>query len=168
MARPVFYPSNDSYTLNAAGEPQAGIPVRVYTQQTGGTQVTDLVFVGPSGTIGAAVPSGVLTSNGHGLIPAFGGPDGGASTLWGSHGMQGERIALSAAGSGGGGGGSLTGTGGGAVTTTAGVAADAALTGTYVPGGLRDLSGTALTTKRLIAVLDGNGDIEDLLIETVN
>jgi len=94
MARPTFPPTNDSYVMGLGGVPYAGIPVRIFTRQSGGTQVTDLVYVGADGTLGASVPSGVLTSDSNGLIPAFAGPDGGPTTLWGNHGLSGERIAL--------------------------------------------------------------------------
>lgn len=105
MPRPVFWPTNDSYTLAVGGFPHAGIPVRIWTQQTGGVQVADLTFVLPDGSIGAAVPAGVLVSDGNGLLPSFAGPDNGPTTLWGDHGLSGERIALtSGPGSGGGGG----------------------------------------------------------------
>jgi hypothetical protein len=121
MARPIYWPSNDSYTLNYQGEPQAGVPVKLYTRQSGGTQVTDLVYVGYDGSIGSAVPSGVLISDGYGLLPAFAGPDGGPTTLWGNHGSQGERIALASEPvAGGGGGGAVSSVVGqtGAVTGT--------------------------------------------------
>lgn len=114
MARPVYWPTNDSYVLSVGGFPQAGIPVKVYTRQTGGTQVTDLLAVAADGTLGAAISGGVLTSDGNGLLPAFAGPDAGPTTLWGNHGLSGERIALTADPTGaGGGGGAPTGSAGG-------------------------------------------------------
>ncbi|MCD5310829.1 hypothetical protein LR394_07980 [Kineosporia babensis] len=117
------------------GNPQAGIRVRIYTQRTGGTRLTDLVYVNADGSLGAAVPGGDLYSDGDGMIPAFAGPDGGPRTVWGDHGYYGARWALDAesGAGGGGGGGGLTGTGGSTVTTTAQVASDAALSGTYAP-----------------------------------
>lgn len=137
MARPVFWPTNDSYVLSVGGYPNAGISVRIWTQQTGGTQVTDLVAVAPNGTNGSAIPSGILISDGNGLLPAFAGPDSGPTTLWGDHGLSGERLALtSGPGSGGGGGGAVSSVVGqtGAVTGTQ-IAADSALLTTFGPGG---------------------------------
>src|SRR5690242_20629765 len=93
MARQVFYPTNDSYT-QVNGIPYAAVPVKIFSRQTGGAQITDLVYVGADGSLGAVVPSGVLISDQHGLLPAFAGPDGGATTVWGDHGAQGERLAL--------------------------------------------------------------------------
>jgi hypothetical protein len=107
MARLTFLPSDDAYVRAYTGEPQAGIPVTVWTRQVGGTQVTDLVAVAYDGTLGAAITGGVLVSDASGLLPAFAGPDGGAAVLWGSHGVSGERLALYSV-SGGGGGGTPT------------------------------------------------------------
>jgi hypothetical protein len=107
MARPIFYATNDSLVVDAIGYPVAGAPVRVYTRQTGGTQVTDLLAVADDGTLGAAIPDGVLRSDPNGLIPAFAGPDGGPTTVWGDHGLRGVRLALTAD-PGIGGGGSAT------------------------------------------------------------
>lgn len=107
MARPIFPATNDSLVLSVGGFPQAGIPVRIWSRQTGGTQITDLTYVGADGvTIGSAVPSGVLISDGNGLIPTFAGPDGGATTVWGDHGMSSERLALTSGPGAGGGGNS--------------------------------------------------------------
>jgi hypothetical protein len=109
MARLTFLPSDDAYVRAYTGEPQAGIPVTVWTRQVGGTQVTDLVSVGYDGTLGAAITGGILVSDASGLLPAFAGPDGGPPVLWGSHGVSGERLALySVSGGGGGGGGAVS------------------------------------------------------------
>jgi hypothetical protein len=135
MARPVFYPGDDSLVTGPTGLPFAGSPVRVYTAQTGGSQITDLLYVDSSGSLGAAVPSGILRSDGDGYLPGFAGPDGGPTTVWADMGFRGRRVAISADPTGGGGsGGGVTGTGGGAVTTTAAIAADAALAEAYGPG----------------------------------
>lgn len=104
MARPVFWPTNDSYVLSVGGFPNAGIPVRVYAAQTGGSPITDLQYVNSAGTPTGAIPNGILISDSNGLLPAFAGPDNGATTLWGNHGLSGERLALTA-GPGGGGSG---------------------------------------------------------------
>jgi hypothetical protein len=104
MARLTFLPSDDAYVRAYTGEPQAGIPVTVWTRQVGGTQVTDLVSVGYDGTLGAAITGGILVSDASGLLPAFAGPDGGPPVLWGSHGVSGERLALYSVSGGGGGG----------------------------------------------------------------
>jgi hypothetical protein len=117
VARPIFWPTQDSYVLSIGGYPNAGIQVRIWTRQTGGTQVTDLVYVAPDGTIGSAVPSGILVSDSNGLIPAFAGPDNGPTTLWGNHGLSGELLALTS-GPGAGGGGAVT------YGTTSGTAAE--------------------------------------------
>lgn len=125
MARPIYWPTNDSYVIGFGGRPYAGVPVRIWSRQTGGTQVTDLVYINPDGTNGAAVPSGVLVSDASGLIPAFGGPDNGANTLWGDHGQQGERIALTAG----------PGTGAPGVQSINGITGVISLDPTYAPGG---------------------------------
>ncbi len=97
MARAIFPATNDSLVLSVGGFPQAGIPVKIYSRQSGGTQITDLTYVGADGvTIGSAVPSGILTSDSNGLLPAFAGPDAGPTTVFGDHGMSGERLALTA------------------------------------------------------------------------
>jgi hypothetical protein len=103
VARLVFYPSDDAYVRASTGEPQAGIPVTAWSRQSGGTQVTDLVSVAFDGTLGAAIPGGILISDANGLLPAFAGPDGGPAVLWGSHGVSGERLALYSVSGGGGG-----------------------------------------------------------------
>lgn len=94
MTRPVFWPTNDSYTLDSYSNPVAGSPVRIYAAQTGGSPITDLQYVDASGTPTGTVPAGVLRSDQNGLIPAFAGPDNGPLTLWGNHGLAGIRLAL--------------------------------------------------------------------------
>ena len=111
MARQAFSPSDDSYVRDIYRNPVAGVPVRVFTARTGGTQVTDLVYVNPDGSFGSAVPSGVLVSDQDGLLPAFAGPDGGPTVLYVNTGIGGSRVALRAdptTGGGGGGGSQFT------------------------------------------------------------
>lgn len=105
MTRPIFWATDDSYVLDSTGAPVAGSPVKIYTAQVGGTQVTDLVYVNASGASTGAVPSGILVSDGNGLIPSFAGPDAGPTTLWGNHGQGGARLALTCDPVGGGSGG---------------------------------------------------------------
>jgi hypothetical protein len=138
LARSTFWPSDDSLVTYPGSGPIAGVPVKIYTQRTGGTQITDLVYVNPDGSLGSAVPSGVLTSDGDGLIPAFAGPDGGSTTVWGDHGWYGARWALSAQpGVGGGGGGnqftSVLGKTSGTVTGSD-IVGDSTVAGAYGPG----------------------------------
>ena len=141
MARPAFSSSDDSYVRDIFSRPVAGVPVKVFTARSGGTQVTDLVFVNPDGSFGSAVPSGVLVSDQDGLLPAFAGPDGGPTVLYPNIGIGGSRVALRAdptTGGGGGGGGTPD---DGSVTsaklapalatTIAGKADASALPGTY-------------------------------------
>jgi hypothetical protein len=159
MARSTFFPTRDSLVLDWFGTPCAGVPVRVFSRQTGGSQVTDLVAVASDGTLGAAIPGGVLISDGNGAIPAFAGPDGGSRTVWVDTGPGPSRLALTADPSGAGGG--VTGSGGGAVTTTSAIAADAALTGTFAPILNAGLLGWAYAQAfRLVsATRDANGAI---------
>lgn len=108
MSRPLFYPTRDQLVTDPYGSPVAGQRVRVYIAPTGGSPVTDLLFIDPStGSLGSAVTAGYLVSDGNGYVPAFAGPDGSRDLYYLDCGPYGSRTAILAE-SGGGGGGSGT------------------------------------------------------------
>lgn len=135
MTRPIFWPSDGAYVLDFEGHPRANAPVRIWSAQVAGTQVTDLQRVDASGTPTGAVSGGVLFSDANGLIPAFAGPDGGATTLWGDHGYAGARLALSAD--------PVASSGGGAVSSVAGRTGAVVLAESDVTGLTGDLAAKA-------------------------
>ncbi|GLY32099.1 hypothetical protein Kisp02_54640 [Kineosporia sp. NBRC 101731] len=153
----MFSPTDDSYVRDFLGRPVAGVPVKVFTARTGGTQITDLVAVDDAGNLGAAIPSGILVSDRDGLIPAFAGPDGGPVAVWVNTGQGGVRNLLRADSTGGGGGGgtqftSVLGKSSGTVTG-ADIVADTTVSGTYAQ---RWQPATAYTANQIVQLPDGS------------
>jgi len=61
----------------------------------------------------------------------------------------------------------VIGTNGAVLTSAAAIAADTALTGTFVKGEVHTALGAVDPTKKVIVVLDGAGNIDDILIVVV-